>query len=137
VFVSTVTSDAPGNVMNISLSIAAGASNPTATAVGQQLHVIGVDPLPTPDLRSMPIQAAGRILAWTAAPPVGNTVFEHPVQRGMNGAVDQRAPGIWVWEPYEMWVYPNGGFSMWWDDGLTSPTQANCSIEWTEEQIQT
>ena len=42
--------DVAPNVMNISFSIAAGAtSNPTAQPSGQLCHVRGVDPLPTSD----------------------------------------------------------------------------------------
>jgi len=128
--------DIANNVMNISFTIAAGAtSNPTAQPQGQLCHVRGVDPLPTSDLQSMPGQGCGSLIAWTAAPPVANTVMELHTQQG--GTVqDHRAPGIWTWEPIELWIYPNGGISWWWDGGLTDPVQVNSCVEWTEEQIQ-
>lgn len=132
VWVSAV--DTQQQVMNIGFQAAASMASPTAISPGSPMHVIGVDPLPTPDLRSMPTVSAGRLIAHAGSPAGIGTVFEQETARA---GPNLGSASIWEWMPKELWIYPNGAMIFWWDGGTVSPTQMNVTVEWHEENIQT
>jgi len=130
VWISAV--DTQQQIMNIGFQAAASMASPTAISPGSPMHVIGVDPLPTPDLKAMPTVSAGRLIAHAGSPAGIGTVFEHETAR----AAPLSSPSIWEWMPNELWIYPNGAMIFWWDGGTVTPTQMNCTVEWSEEMIQ-
>lgn len=126
------------DVMNIAVGFASGISSPQAVKVGIPQHVVQfptVD-LPPNDLRQTQTTAAGRLLPYLSGTATGNTTFFE--QRAFGhagvGTTDENHRQIFIFEPPELWIYPNSGVTFYFD-GPPNDLIFDLSASWYEERF--